>query len=229
MEIENIKENKKRWNWSQIKGVIFDIDGTLLDSMPIWWEVGARFLRQQGITPESDLAETIFTMSLEESAVYFQTHYGVTMDVNEICAGVLRLVRDFYCYEVELKDGVREFLAHVKQLGIPMVLATTGEEELAMAALTRLGIADCFSGIFTCSRLRTTKREPLIYLTAAKSMGCSPEETVVVEDVLHAVLTAKKAGFHTIAVEDTDSAKDRDAIMREAEKYVQTFEELILC
>lgn len=215
------------WEWSQIRGIIFDIDGTLLDSMPIWWEVGARFLRKLGITPEENLAETIFTMSLEESAVYFQKHYGVTLTVEEICTGVLELVREFYYYEVPLKDGVSELLERCKEMGIPMVLATTGEEELALAALKRLGVDHYFSGIFTCSMLHTTKKEPLIYQTAAASIGSTPEETVVVEDVLHAVRTAKQAGFHTIAVEDADSAKDRAAIMQEAEKYIQTFYELL--
>lgn len=203
-----------------IKGAIFDIDGTLLDSMPIWTDVGARYLRSIGVTPEKGLGEILFSMTMEEGAAYLRRTYDLSQTESEIQKGIVDIIGDFYRYEVPLKAGMREHLAHLSSQNIPMTLATTGERELAEAALTRLGVWLYFSAMFTANELHTSKKEPLIYHTAANFMGTAPHETMVYEDVIHALTTAKKAGFQTTAVEDTASEKDKAAILAIADHYI---------
>lgn len=206
-----------------IRGAIFDVDGTLLDSMPIWRDAGTRYLTGLGITPEPGLAEILFPMSFEEGAAYLKQQYSLKQAAGEIQADVSSIIGGFYRDEVMLKPGAADFLARLRQEGIPMALATTGDPPLIAAALERLGVAGYFSRTFTCAELNTSKREPDIYLAAAAFLGCRPEETAVFEDVLHAVRAAAGAGFLTVAVADAESAADRGEIRSRAHWYMEDF------
>lgn len=203
-----------------IKGAIFDIDGTLLDSMPIWTDVGARYLHSIGVTPKEGLGNILFSMTMEEGAAYLRRTYHLSQTEAEIQKGIVDIISNFYRYEVPLKTGMRELLEHLSGQSIPMTLATTGERELAEAALTRLGVWQYFSAMFTANELHTSKKVPLIYHIAADFMGTAPHETMVYEDVIHALTTAKNAGFQTTAVEDAASRKDRAAILAIAGHYI---------
>lgn len=211
-----------------IKGVIFDADGTLLDSMHVWDEVGERYLHALGKTPEPDLYRILFPMTLEESSVYLKEHYGLAESPEEIKAGVLAIIDAFYRNEADLKSGVREYLKFLRQSGIRSVVATTGDKDQLEAAFTRLGIREDLEAIFTCSEWQTSKREPKIYLTAAKYLGTQPRETAVFEDVLFAVKTAKGAGFMTVAVEDAANESHREELRHTADLYVGDFTDPLL-
>lgn len=206
-----------------MRAAIFDIDGTILDSMPVWQDVGARYLRAAGIEPEPGLAAILLPLSMEEGAAWLKAHYPLPESETEIRRGVERLLEKAYREEIPLKPGVHDFLEHLKASGVTLALATAGSEELAKAALTRCGVWDCFVGISTCTALHTTKEEPLIYLEAARLLGSSPSETWVFEDSLAAIRTAKRAGFHTVGVEDAASARDREVIRAESEKYIADY------
>lgn len=206
-----------------IRGAVFDVDGTLLDSMPIWRDAGARYLESLGITPEPGLADTLFPMSFEEGAAYLKRQYGLEHTIEEIQAGVSSVIGGFYRNEVKLKPGAADFLERLRQKGVPMVLATTGDPPLISAALERLGVAGYFSRTFTCAELNTCKRKPDVYLAAAAFLGCRPEETAVFEDVLHAVRAAAGVGFVTVAVEDAESAAHRAEIRSLAHWYMEDF------
>lgn len=206
-----------------IRGAIFDVDGTLLDSMPIWRNAGARYLESLGVTPQAGLADVLFPMSFEEGAAYLKRQYGLEQTIEEIQAGISSVIGGFYRNEVTLKPGAADFLERLRQKGVPMVLATTGDPPLIAAALKRLGVAGYFSRIFTCAELNTSKRQPDIYLAAAACLGCRPEETAVFEDVLHAVRAAAGAGFVTVAVEDAESANHRAEIQSRAHWYMEDF------
>lgn len=93
-----------------VKGAIFDVDGTLLDSMEIWDTIGSDYLISLRIKPREDLAKTLNSMSLQEAAIYYRTEYGVSLTVDEIADGVNKMVEDKYRYEVQCKDGVGIFL-----------------------------------------------------------------------------------------------------------------------
>ena len=136
-----------------IKGVIFDVDGVLLNSMPIWENLGELYLRSLGVEAEKDLGEILFTMSLEEGADYLISQYGLNKTPEEIVEGLNREVRDFYAERVPLKEGVREFLYEFNGKKIPMVIATSGDRKNTEAALRRLKVLNYFQGIFTCSEI----------------------------------------------------------------------------
>ena len=203
------------------KGAIFDADGTLLDSMSVWHNLGELYLRSRNIEPEAGLSARLWPLSYEQGCMYIKTHYNLTESVSEIQQGISRMIEAFYRNEVQLKPGVREFLARLKHEGVPMVIATSGDRELLSAALTRNEAAGYFQGIFTCTELHTDKRHPEIFTACAEYLGLEPENIAVFEDVLYALETAKSAGFITVGVEDAESINDRERIMRTADYYVQ--------
>ncbi len=179
------------------KGAIFDADGTLLNSMYVWEELGERFLRGLNIEPEKNLSEVLSQMSLNESSIYLMNKYSLKMKPDEIIEGILKIIEDFYFYEVELMPGVKNFLETLSMKKIPMVIATSGDRKLLDAALKRNGIEKYFAKIFTCDELDTTKREAKIFITCSKYLGLKPNETAVFEDAEFALETAKDAGFIT--------------------------------
>lgn len=202
-----------------IKGAIFDVDGTLLDSMEIWEEAGIRYLKKQKIEPEPGLSRLLFPMTVEEAACYMQETCHLSQSTDQIIEGILHTVQDFYYYEAPLKPGVKELLEKMKQRKIPMVIATSSERDHIDAAFQRLGIAHYFERIFTCSEVGAGKSQPLIYQKAAEYLGTKPGDTCVFEDVLHAIRTAKKAGFYTAAVYDRFSNNDQEEIKKTADLY----------
>lgn len=204
-----------------IKGIIFDVDGTLLDSMEIWSDAGARYLQTLNIEAEPNLGNILFSMSLEEGGAYLKKQYALEFSEEEIIQGVLDIIGDFYRNEVRLNENMREILEEYRAKGIPMVLATTSDKELVTAALERLGILGYFRRIFTASELNTSKREPLIYLAAAEFMKTAPEETAVYEDAEYAINTAKKAGFYTIAVYTEACSENWEHISSIADEIVK--------
>lgn len=211
-----------------IKGIIFDVDGVLLNSMPVWENLGELYLDSMGIEAEKGLGETLFTMSMEEGAEYLITHYGIDKTPQQIVDGLAREVREFYENRVPLKEGVRQYLMELRDRKIPMVIATTGERRNAEAALKRLKVFSFFRGIFTASEIGSGKNQPDIYYAAALQLDTEPGETLVFEDALHAIRTAKRAGFKTVAVYDRSSDRDLAQIWNTADIYLPEFKDFNL-
>lgn len=211
-----------------IKGIIFDADGTLMDSMWIWAELGERYLAGYGIKAEEGLADILYPLTLEESSVYLKERYHLNDTAEKITEDTLKLIKHFYQHEVEAKAGLGLFLEKMKEQQISMGIATSGSKDILQSALKRLGLENYFSFILTCTELETSKREPLIYQKAAKMLGTVPKETAVFEDVLHAIKTAKSSGFITVAVEDASSQMDQKEIMRTADYYITDFQDMVL-
>ena len=208
-----------------IKGVIFDVDGVLLNSMPVWENLGELYLNRLGIEAEKGLGQTLFTMSLEEGADYMISHYGLKMTPEEVIAGINREVRDFYEKRVPLKEGVRQYLNEFRERKIPMVIATTGDRSNAEAALKRLKVLSHFQGTFTCSEIGSGKNQPDIYYAAALQLDTDPKDTWVFEDALHAIKTAKRAGFCTVGVYDKANDRDLAQIWNTADIYLPEFKD----
>ena len=200
--------------------IIFDADGTLLDSMYIWQELGGRYLRSLDIQPERDLAKILYPLSLEQGCNYLQANYVPEKSLDEIRDGIVRIIQDFYIDEVKLKNGAKNFLESMRKKNIPMVIATAGDRILLNAALERNGADKYFDAVFTCSELETTKHEPKIFLTCAEFLGLAPKNIAVFEDSLFAIETAKKAGFITFGVEDESNKFEREKIIEVADYYV---------
>ncbi|MDY6399216.1 MAG: HAD family phosphatase [Synergistales bacterium] len=204
---------------NNLLAIIFDADGTILDSMYIWHELGGRYLRSIDVEPERNLAEILYPLSLEQGCVYLKERYALEQTLPEIREGIVRIIQDFYIDEVGLKAGIRNFLQSMLEKDIPMVIATSGDRTLLNAALERNGIAGYFNAVFTCSELETNKHEPKIYLECAKFFGLEPYNIAVFEDSLFALETAKAAGFITFGVEDDSNINDRERIIEVADFY----------
>lgn len=211
-----------------IKGIIFDVDGTLLDSMHIWGELGRRYLSSVGIVAKPGLERILFPMSLDESSEYLKKEYNLPDSVEKITEDTIKILSDFYRYEATPKNGAVKFIKKMQSRNIPMAIATSGDRRSLDAALQRLGITDCFTVVLTCQELKTNKRVPIIYLRAAEILGTAPEETAVFEDVIHAIKVAKSAGFITYALEDNSSIQDREKIKETADYYLQDFTDPML-
>ena len=203
-----------------IKGAIFDLDGTLLDSMFIWDTIGEVYLRSLDIEPRENLAEAFKTFTLEQAAEYYREHYGVALSVNEIVDGVNEMVAKLYRTKVTLKDGVRDFLEALKSQGVKMCVATVTDRPIVEDVLNRLGIRDFFTEIFTCAEVGYNKETPHIYRAALKALGTKKDETVVFEDALHALMTAKNDGFPVAAVYDKHELRQTE--MKENSDYYIT-------
>ena len=210
-----------------IRGVIFDVDGVLLNSMPVWENLGEIYLERLGIEAEKGLGETLCAMSLEEGADYLIENYGLKQTPGEIIAGLNREVQDFYGRKVPLKEGVRGYLEEFRDRKIPMAIATSGDRANAEAALKRLKVLSYFRAVFTCSEIGSSKSKshPDIYYAAALQLDTDPSDTWVFEDALHAIRTAKKAGFRTAGVYDRASGRDLAQIRDTADIYLPEFKD----
>ena len=210
-----------------IKGAIFDLDGTLLDSMFIWDTSGEEYLRSLGKEPHEDLNETFMTLTLEEVAVYYREHYGVTLSVKEIVDGVNAMVEQTYRTKVTLKPGISEYLAWLKENGVRMCVATVTDRYLVEETLERLGVRHYFSEIFTCAEVGFGKDKPIIYQKALEHLGTEKSDTYVFEDLPFALNTAKTDGFPTVGIYDRHEAH-QDELKELADYYVLDFTDHIL-
>ena len=184
-----------------IAGAIFDLDGTLLDSMHIWRDFASAYLLSRGITPPEDLEDRIGPLTLREAAEYLRNAFSLPEPLEEVLAGMDAATRALY-ETVLPKPGVPALLAGMKAAGIPMAVATLTDRPTVLRVLDRLGLLPYFSSILTCAEVGAGKDEPRIFLEACAALGTRREETAVFEDALYAVRTAASAGFPVVAVYD---------------------------
>lgn len=195
-----------------VAGVVFDVDGTLLNSSHIWTDAGKTYLASLGVEAEDGLGRKLFQMSLDEGAIYMKERYSLNQSNEEIKNGVLKVVEDFYLYEAPLKPGAEKLIKRLAEHEIPMVVASSSKREHIEAALGRLGVLPYFKQIFTCDEVGIGKHNPKIFMQCAECMGVTPERTWVIEDGLYAMKTAKNSGFNVVGILDEESRPDWDEI-----------------
>ena len=211
-----------------IEGAIFDVDGTLIDSMPVWHDCGKRYLASIGIEAEPELGDILFTHNSESGARYLIEHYKLDRSVTEVAEGLMGQMEEFYYSEAKPKDGAVEFLDLMAGADIPMTVATSTEKYCIKIAFDRLGLSDYFEGIVTCSDVGATKDRPDVFDRARDIMATESSSTWVFEDGLYAVKTARDAGYRTVAVYDEISKKDWNEMTGIADKSVENLTELKL-
>ncbi len=210
-----------------IGGVIFDLDGTLIDSMKIWSRIDRQFLSENGIDdPPADISDKVKKMTVEESSQYFIDQFGLSCTKEYIISRIEELVRIEYEENIPLKPYAAEILDFLDEQGIPYGVATATYKTLAEAVLHRCGIYHRMKFILTDQEFPFGKKFPDIFLNAAQRLGTSPEETLVVEDSLHCIKTSAKAGFVTVGVCDELSLCDKDEIIKTADHYIYSLEEM---
>lgn len=208
----------------KIKHIIFDFDGTLFDSMSIWDSVGESYLRSIGKEAKPSLREEVRTMSLSQSALYMKKEYDLSQTVEEIIKGINQTMEDFYRYEIQPKRGVISFLKQLKQSGVSVCIATSSDRYLIEAALKRCDMDGFFEKIFTCSEVGHGKDEPIIYQEAIQFLGADRSNTVIFEDALYALQTAKKAGLLTVGVFDSRE-EQQEELQQLCDCYLADFEQ----
>ena len=208
-----------------LKGVIFDFDGTLFDSMSVWHTAGEMYLRSVGREPEKGLASLLKDMSLQQSAACLRERYRLPFSPQEIMAGINRTVEGFYLHTVLPKAGVEVLLNALHRQKVPLCIATATDRYLVEAALERCGMSHFFSEIITASAVGCGKDQPHIYRMAAQHLGGEKSSVLVVEDACYAVATAKRDGFTVVGVYDpyeTDTA----AVKALADIYLPDYSQL---
>lgn len=213
----------------KIDGAIFDLDGTLLDSMHIWSEIGLLFLKNKGIEPPPGIEDDFVKMSMVQAAEYYIKNIDPKATVMDIVNEVNALVQDFYFNEVIKKDGVTEFLEFLKNKGVKMCVATATDKHLVKKALERNGLLDYFTEIFTCSSVGAGKDTPVIYNVALEHLGTNKETTYVFEDALYAIETAKNAGYKIIGINDVSEKSSPQEVKKLCDYYVNDYTEIYKC
>ena len=208
-----------------IYGAIFDLDGTLLDSMHIWRFAGPNYLESLGIESHEDISKSTGTITLAESAQYLKDKYSIPKTVPQIIDEINASIENAYFYDVTLKEGVLSLLTSLKQNRVKICIATLTDTYLVEAALKRLNIIHFFDAIFSCADTGLGKDHPDVFYKATESMGITPAEAMVFEDALYAMKTAKTAGFNVAAVHDKWCRHSREEIEKVADIYFTTFSE----
>ena len=212
---------------SNIKGAIFDADGTMLDSMYIWHNIAGEYLISRGVTPLPDLNERLLGIGGHEIPLFFKSEYGLADSPMDIQRGIHELLEGFYFSKVPVKQGVFKVLDALQLRGVKMCVATATDRHLIEPALTNCGLLPYFSRIFTCGEEMTSKSSPDIYVRAAEHLGTKASETLVFEDALYAVESAKRAGFIVVAVYDSHSENDQEQIKSLCDYYCKSMDELL--
>ena len=211
---------------NKISAAIFDLDGTLIDSMPIWNDLSFNFLTARGVTPKPDLRDKVSTMFLRESSQYVVDEYKLDCTAEDVLDFMHGQIDNFYINLVPPKEDVIPFLERLKKANVKMCIATATERRLAIPALERNGILGYFDEVFTCAELGVSKRDPLIFEKALEHLGTAKQETYVFEDSYHAVETAAEAGFPVAAVYDESSAGKDKEIRELCKVYFHKYNEL---
>lgn len=209
------------------KAVIFDLDGTLVDSMWMWKDIDIEFLKVYGYECPDDLQKVIEGMSFSETAAYFKERFRLPLALEEIKAIWTEMSLNKYRHEVPLKQGVREFLQYLKDRGLKAGIATSNGREMVDAVIASLNIGPYFQVITTACEVAAGKPEPDIYLKVADSLQVKPEDCLVFEDVPAGILAGKRAGMKVCAVEDEFSREMRAEKRSLADYYINDYFDIL--
>ena len=210
----------------RLQSAIFDMDGTLLDSMGMWRSLGGTLARSHGAEPPPDLDLRVASLGLWEGTAYCKEVCGLPGTVEELVRQVWGQIEHFYQHDVRPKPGVTEFLSLLKMEGVWMYVATATDRPLAEKALRCAGIEHYFRGMITSQEAGQSKREgPEIYERAMRRLQSNKKDTVIFEDAIHAVRTAKAAGFRVAAVYDL-SEPDQEEMRALSDYDIESFQEM---
>lgn len=198
---------------------IFDMDGTLVDSMPAWRRLAPDFLASQGISPPENLRTIMEPMTMLQCAEYF-VNLGVTLSPSQIIQAQNDHMALQYRTTIEPRDGVVQYLELLARRGVKMCVATATDRALAQDCLQRLGIRKYFSFILSCEDVGEGKHSPLVFLEAARRLGASPARCSVYEDAAFALSTAAEAGFDPIGVYDPVSGEENVKALRQIARHI---------
>lgn len=205
------------------KAIIFDLDGTLIDSMNVWSDIDKEFFKMHDLPFEEDYQKEIGHKGLKEIAAYTKSRYNLKESEDEIVSIWLSMAKEAYACKIPLKEGVKSFLDYLKSKNIKMGIATSNSLELTESVLNHHDIYKYFSKVVTVNELKTNKGSPDIYLHISNSFGFSPSECIVFEDLLAGIKTAKKAGYKVVAIKEKASLDKEKEIRETADLYISNY------
>ncbi len=209
------------------KAAIFDLDGTLLDSMWVWKQIDHDFLAKRGIMVPPDYMLAVAHLGAYQTAVYTAERFGLPETPEELIAEWTEMAIDYYSDKVELKKGAYEYLEYLYYNGVKLGVATANDRALFEPALDHTGIRRFFSAVVNVDEVERKKGFPDIYWLACEKMGVKPEDAIVFEDIYQGICGARDGGFRTAGVFDETSAEDEEKIRSTADFYIHDFTEMM--
>ena len=210
------------------KAVIFDLDGSLVDSMWMWKQIDIEYFEKYGLQIPETLQKDIEGMSFTEVAHYFKTTFDFPVSEEEMKNEWNQMAWDKYTNEVPLKKGADKFLKYCKENNIALGIATSNSKELVMAVCKSLGIEKYFTCIMTACEVNKGKPAPDIYLAVAQQLQVSPKDCLVFEDIVPGIMAGKNAGMTVCAVEDEYSVYQKEEKIKTADYYINDYDEIDL-
>ncbi|MCU6761271.1 Phosphorylated carbohydrates phosphatase TM_1254 [uncultured Roseburia sp.] len=209
------------------KAVIFDLDGTMADSMTVWTDIDHLFFKNRGITVPKTLQQDIEGKSFTETAEYFVKTFSLPETVEELKAVWHSQAIEQYQYHVALKPGILEFLTYLKSRSVKIGIATSNSRDLLNAFLEARSLTGYIDVSVTSCDVSAGKPAPDVYLKTAELLKISPEECLVFEDVPMGILAGKRAGMKVCAVEDAYSADQRTRKRELADFYINDYFQIL--
>lgn len=211
-----------------MKYALFDMDGTLIDSMNYWKNLGKEYLELHGVTVDyKEMLEKIKPMTMTKSAEYFQKKFHIPGTKEQIACEMNQMMEEHYKKDIPLKEGVENYLKRLQEMGVKMCVTSATEKSLMQKCLERLGIHHYFEFLISCEEVGNGKRKPDIYLEAAKRLHNQElpqwEEVAVYEDGDYAIQTAVNTGFYTIAVYDESNSDIWEQLKMQAQEYIENW------
>ncbi len=210
-----------------IEAILFDLDGSLVDSMWIWKDIDIAYLGKFGIPLPEGLQSQIEGMSFSETAAYFKSRFGIPDTIERIKADWNQMAWDKYTHEVPLKSGAMELITHCLKRGIKLGIATSNSRQLVENVMQAHGLLGCFDGIVTGCEVEKGKPSPDVYLETAKRCQAIPEKCLVFEDIIPGILAGKAAGMKVCAVHDQYSLPQEEEKKRLADYYITDYYDII--
>lgn len=207
----------------KIEAAIFDLDGTIADSLDVWSRIDTAFFASHNMEMPGDYLSSVKSMGSPDAASYTKRRFGFSQNEDEIMEQWGKMAQHEYAVNIPLKYGAREFILALHSAGVKLGLATASGSELFEPLLKRHGVYDCFSSHVTTMQAGKDKSHPDVYLLCAKELCCEPAGCMVFEDILPAVCAAKKAGMMVTGVYDSHSSADRREIEAAADFYIESF------
>jgi len=205
------------------KAVIFDLDGSLVDSMWIWRQIDIEYLGRYGIELPENLQKEIEGMSFYQTAVYFKNRFDIKEPIEEIMDIWNTMAEDKYLHDVKLKTGAREFLDYCRCNNILLGVATSNSRELVTHFMRANELEDYFTCIMTGSEVTNGKPAPDIYIKVSEELKVKPADCLVFEDIVPGIMAGKNAGMVVCAVYDEYSAKETEEKKALADYYIQNY------
>lgn len=213
--------------FDKIEAVIFDLDGTLADSMGIWRQIDIEYLGKFGIALPAGLQNEIEGMGFTETAYYFKERFQLTDSIDTIKADWNTMIWDKYMYEIALKPGAEEFVKKCFEKGLKLGIATSNSRELVEGFAKARRLDGYFSAIITSCDVKKGKPSPDVYLLAASELGVNPVNCLVFEDIVMGIMAGKAAGMKVCAIEDAYSAYQRTKKAELADYYIDDYYDVL--